>query len=314
MLEQSLVAELTWLEENPLLEDLVNRYPELWEDVGKELIVAAGSGRVQRVNDYANLARSSAEVWKTRIQKSRNNPKVIESALPHVVKSRMLLLALDKCFLASAAGKTTGKVRFNLFNGLIIQKLLFERDLVRKPVSLKVFKFWWRFVTQRKLLIPLVQDRGIYCFYSKELLRELRLLVGERRCLEIGAGDGTLARFLANTGVQLTATDDYSWSHSIDYPANVQNMDAKRALAKHQPQVVICSWPPAGNNFERHVFSAKSVELYIVIGSRYEFVSGSWDTYRKQHNFEWKVDDHLSKLVLPPEVNNAVLLFKRISH
>jgi hypothetical protein len=36
-------------------------------------------------------------------------------------------------------------------------------------------------------------------------------LIGERECLEIAAGDGTLARFLEAEGVRITATDDHSW-------------------------------------------------------------------------------------------------------
>jgi 2-polyprenyl-3-methyl-5-hydroxy-6-metoxy-1,4-benzoquinol methylase len=47
--------------------------------------------------------------------------------------------------------------------------------------------------------------------YSRRLVEELSALIGERECLEIAAGDGTLARFLEAEGVRITATDDHSW-------------------------------------------------------------------------------------------------------
>jgi hypothetical protein len=223
----------------------------------------------------------------------------------------MALLAMDQCYHAAATGKASGKVRFNLINGNIIQKLLFSRHLTRKPASLKLFRFWWRFVSQKRLLMPLVQPKGIYCFYSQELIKELCVLIGDRICLEIGAGDGTLSRFLADKGIRIYATDDYSWSHTVEYPEAVERLGAKQALGKYEPQAVICSWPPPGNSFEQKVFSTRSVEIYIVIGSRYKFASGNWDSYAAQDRFEWGIDRKLSSLVIPPELESAVLIFQR---
>jgi hypothetical protein len=303
--------DLDWLNQNPGLDDLVGRYPGIWEEVGRELITTAKTGRTQKLNELAEKARLSAELWKNRIRKSGNNPKVIHSAVQQVAKSRMFLLALDKCCLAAASGKVSGKVRFNLLNGYIVQKLLFSRDLVRKPASLRWFKFWWRFVWQKKLLIPLVQGKGIYCFYSKELITALTAMIAGRLCLEIGAGDGTLARFLKAQGADIIATDDLSWVHTIKYPENVENSDAKTALAKYKPPVVICSWPPPGNSFERQVFLTESVQLYIVIGSGFKFISGNWEAYAQQQGFDWEIDEGLSRLVIPPEGNNAVVVFRR---
>jgi hypothetical protein len=225
----------------------------------------------------------------------------------------MAMLAMKQCYQAAALGKASGKIRFNLINGFIIQRLLFGRHLTRKPASLKQFRFWWRFVTQRQLLMPLVQPKGIYCFYSRELLEELCDLIGDRTCVEIGAGDGTLARFLTEAGVNICATDDHSWKHAIEYPQTVERLGAKQALAKYQPQAVICSWPPPGNTFEQKIFSTRSVEIYVVIGSRYKFAAGNWDSYATQDRFEWAIDHVLSSLVIPPELDSAVLIFRRKS-
>jgi len=313
MVKSSPKDELNWLNRHPRLHELMERYPVAWEDVGRELVNALEGGQAHKLNDLAARAASSAEIWESRIRKSRNNEKVIEAALAHLVKSRMSLLALDKCYLAAATGKTSGKIRFNLINGMIIQKLLFSHHLTRKPVSLGWFTFWWRFIGQKRLLMPLVQPKGIYCFYSRELIQKLARLMGDRFSLEIGAGDGTLSQFLALEGVHIKATDDYSWSHAIAYPDAVEKLDARQALDKYQPQVVICSWPPPANNFERHVFTTRSVELYIVIGSRYRFASGNWDAYTTQSRFAWSLDPRLSRYVIPPELDNAVLLFHKVS-
>jgi hypothetical protein len=305
--------ELNWLNRHPRLHELMERYPAVWQDAGSELISALEGGKAQKLSDLAAGAASSADVWRGRIRKSRNNTRVIEAALPPLVRSRMLLLALDQCYLAAATGKTSGRIRFGLINGLIIQRLLFSHHLTRKPVALGWFTFWWRLVGQKRLLMPLVQPKGIYCFYSRRLIRELARLIRNRSCLEIAAGDGTLSRFLGAEGVPIRATDDYSWSHAISYPDAVEKLDARQALDKHQPQVVICSWPPPANNFERHVFTAKSVAQYIVIGSRYRFASGNWDAYTSQSRFEWSLDPQLSRWVIPPELDNAVILFQRKS-
>jgi hypothetical protein len=286
-------------------------YPAIWESAGRDLVSAMETGNAEALGDYARRAQSEAALWAGRIRASRSNPKVIETGLPRLIQSRMILLALEKCNLAAATGKASGKIRFNRVNGCIVQNLLFEHDLVRKPVSLKWFRFWWPLLNQKRFLMPLVQPKGIYCFYTRELIAALAAMMHGLLCLEIAAGDGTLARFLRDAGVDIRATDDHSWSRAIQYPEEVSKCGAREALAQIKPQAVVCSWPPPGNAFERHVFSTSSVVLYIVIGSRYRFASGNWDAYAAQDTFEWKPDASLSRLVLPPELDSSVLIFKR---
>ena len=173
------------------------------------------------------------------------------------------------------------------------------------------FAMVWPLLTQKSYLMPLVEPRGIYCFYSRRLIKEIVRLADGRRTLEIGAGDGTLSRFLRAEGVDVTATDDHSWSHSIDFPDDVVDEDAVTALRSRQPEVVICSWPPAGNGFEQEVFRTPSVQLYAVISSQHAFASGNWQAYSDQTEFEYTEDPQLSRLVLPPELEGAVYVFRR---
>jgi hypothetical protein len=204
-----------------------------------------------------------------------------------------------------------GKVRFNLVNGWILQRLFFERDLDRKPVSMRWFKLLWPLMWQKRFLLPLVTPKGIYCFYSRPLVRALAELVGGQSCLEIAAGDGTLSRFLAAEGVAITATDDHSWGHQVRFGPDVVKQDASLALRVNQPSVVICSFPPPGNTFEREVFRTASVETYIVISSRNEYSAGDWVAYRRQSGFEMIEDVAMSKMVLPPDLLPAVYVFRR---
>jgi hypothetical protein len=313
MSRQSPREQLDWLNGDPPLYDLMERYPADWEIVGRELLSTLRDGRAQTLSVYARKAKSESDLWKSRIRGNKGNAGNLASALPHLVRSRMALMALDKCCLAAATGVASGKIRFNLLNGFIIQRLLFARHLTRKPASLGWFRIWWPLVTQKRILMPLVQPKGIYCFYTRALIRELARRIASRSCLEIAAGDGTLARFLSDAGISIRTTDDHSWSHVIQFPANVEKLDAQQALQRYQPEVVVCSWPPPGNGFERLVFATRSVELYIVIGSRYPFASGDWRAYSAQNSFEWSVDHRLSRYVLPPELDSAVLTFRRKS-
>lgn len=264
-------------------------------------------GVAQELKDY--LQRVAAPL--SSAGKRQQNQQTM---LSHYVRSRIAHESVKKLCLSTLAadtGASKGKLRFNLWNGFIAQKLLFERDLIRKPAALFWFKLFWPLVWQRKRLMSLVQPRGIYCFYSRELIGELTKLIAGRSCLEIGAGDGTLTKFLNNQGVEIIATDNYGWSKAVKYPEWVIKMDAREALGKYAPEVVICSWPPAQNDFEKFVFSTPSVQLYIVIGSRHTFAFGNWKDYKLQSKFTLEEDKKLAKLLLPPELESAVYIFKR---
>jgi len=295
------------------LEELMRRYPEAWARTGEALTAALATGRAESVDALLQRARAEANAWRARVAASRGNPQVLRAALPHLAAERMGVLAAQRTALAAAVGKTEGTYRLSLWSGALVQLLLFRRGLERKPVSLKLFRALWPLVGQRRLLMPLVQQRGIYCFYSRELVAALAGLVGTRPCLELGAGDGTLARFLRAAGVALTAVDDQSWSGRVTYPEDVEKLDARAALAKYSPRAVVCSWPPPGNTFERLVFKTPSVELYVVIGSRHRFAAGDALAYERQDRFVGGVDEGLSSLVLPPELDPAVLVFRRRS-
>ncbi len=295
---------LAWLKKNPSLDDLCAKYPDAWATVQQDISAIVQRGKAEELKHYLeNISLPG-----------KNKPINHQTALIQWVCSRMAHESVKRLCLATLAadtGLSKGRLRFNLFNGFIAQKLLFSKGLIRKPASLFWFRLFWPLVWQKKRLMPLVQPKGIYCFYTRELIDELVTMIGTRTCLEIGAGDGTLTRFLKDREVKITATDNHGWQNIIQYPEWVLKLEAREALKTYAPEVVLCSWPPSQNDFERHVYTTPSVMLYIVIGSRHRFAFGNWKDYQLQTTFQLETNQHLSALLLPPELESAVHIFTR---
>lgn len=289
---------------DPSLDELRDAYPEDWEAVQTEIGSRLATSGAAGLKVYVQSLSSPEPTGKGRVKRQ-------EALASAQIRQRIASETVRRMCVSAATGVTSGKVRFNLVNGWIAQRLLFRGGgLERKPVSMLRFRLTWPLLTQKRFLMPLVQPRGIYCFYSKPLLRELERLIDGRPCLEIAAGDGTLSRFLRARGVEITATDDHSWKDVAVAP-DVEDEEATVALARRNPRVVLSSWPPAGNTFERSVFTTASVERYIVIASKHEFAAGNWADYRRQTAFTVEELPQLSRLVLPPELECAVYLLDR---
>ena len=301
---QDPAAIAAWLRTRPSAADMAARFPADWQYVQAELAAAVAA------RDFARLHRL-LHPWEGKRQPTFEPGRCTSADANAALRQRMAALAVEHYSLSAVSGSQGGARRLNLLNAWMAQRLLFVRDFERKPVALRAFNMVWPLIWQRRRLMPLVERKGIYCFYSREFVDALARLVGTRSCHEIGAGDGTLARFLSRAGVMIAASDNYSWSDRIDYPAEVLRMDASAALRRFEPQVVICSWPPAGNGFEQHIFRTPSVELYVAIVSRHEFAAGNQMAYRNQQEFEVSACAALSALLLPPELGCQVLLFER---
>lgn len=302
---------LKWLQSKPKLSELCIQYPAVWEEVQNELAEIISRGTVGELQSHLKLSAAESGRLSKKLQRSRGDKQLLKATIIQIVRNQMALIAVKQHCISVASGIESGKVRFNLLNGLLAQFLFFYDGLERKPVSMFWFRLIWPFVWQKRLLMPLVQPEGIYCFYSQPLINALAALISSRSCIEIAAGDGTLSRFLAQKGVSVIATDDYSWENEIRYPDEVLRRNAHEALHMYNPEVVICSWPPDNNKFERQVFRTRSVQLYIVISSHHQFASGNWDEYCQQSTFSFKEEKQLSCLVLPPELDASVYVFRR---
>lgn len=294
---------LAWLDSEPDIDELIATFPDQWATVRREAAQRGSHG------DAELRAYVLSAVRPARQSRDRARPK--RELVREEVRRRMLLELLRQATVAAETGRDSGTIRFNWLNGTIAQRLFFEHDLRRKPVSMAAYHVVWPLLWQRNLLLPLVRRKGIYCFYSSRFVKRIAALVGERPCLEIAAGDGTLSRFLSDRGVELNASDDYSWARHISFDESVERLDARAALRRHQPAVVVCSWPPPGNDFEADVFRTPTVETYVVITSRSRADAGNWNAYEDQDQFQMTEPRGLSRLVLPAG-RNRVLLFQRL--
>ncbi|ASA24255.1 SAM-dependent methyltransferase [Paenibacillus donghaensis] len=293
------------------VEALLQQYPEYQEEVLQELGVIKNNTESNIVHAIIDRYTASAKLATSKIRKSGLNEATVNVFLPKIIKARFAIYLLEQLNVAVSAKSPATSVRFNLWDGTILQKLLFRKGFDRKPVSLGLFKFWWRLISHKEILMPLVNKKGIYCFYSKALIKELSTLLGDKKCLEIAAGDGTLTRFLQQKNIDCHATDDYSWEHYITYPQSVEKADAKAALQKYSPEAVLCSWPVPGNPYEKHVFRTPSVDLYIMLGTSEAAVTGDFAAYTNADKFSMERSERLSALLLPPSDENAVYIFRR---
>lgn len=300
-------ADVTaFFERNPTLKQIRAAYPDEWQQIHQELELHATRGEPLEQYITALGTQTITPQGKGRVKRQ----EAIGSA---IAKQHIARALLQRTALRVASGQSSGRIRFNLLNGWLMQGLLFSRGLERKPVSMLRFRLTWPLISQRRLLMPLVQPQGIYCFYTRLFIEALADMIDGQDAVEIAAGDGTLTRFLTEAGAEIIATDDQSWE-AVSAGLNVINEDAKTTLSTRSPQTVICSWPPAGNHFEQHVFKTPSVNTYIVIASRHKFASGNWAAYSKQNEFTMKRRPDLARLLLPPELESDVFEFRRTTH
>jgi hypothetical protein len=167
---QNLKNNLAWLKTNPSLDDLCAKFPTEWATVQKDISGIVERGHAEELKHYLEKLASPANLTSILLGKSSKNSdailsQYIRSHIAHESVKRLCLSTLN-----SELKTPNGKLRFNFINGFIAQRLLFSSGLVRKPVSLRWFQLLWPLIWQRKKLMPLVQPRGIYCFYSQPFI------------------------------------------------------------------------------------------------------------------------------------------------
>ncbi|MFI7585881.1 SAM-dependent methyltransferase [Spongisporangium articulatum] len=293
-----------WLRTKPSLAEMRAAFPQEWAHVEGQV------GQLAVRNDPGAVTALLAEVSRPRRatpDRMRTRPVVVAEA----VRRQMLIEALRQTLVSSQTRTEGTTLRLGRINGTVLQRLLFHRGLQRKAAGYRLFRLVWPLLTQRRRLMPLVAAQGIYCFWSDRLVRGLARLIDDRPCIEIAAGDGTLAALLTAWGTPVVATDDGSWGIEDRTGAEVEPLDAAQALRRYDPAVVVCAWPPPGNSFERKVFEAPGVEMYILITSRHRSAAGNWADYEAQAAFEMREEPRLSKALLPPGADGMVLVFRR---
>jgi hypothetical protein len=95
--------------------------------------------------------------------------------------------------------------------------------------------------------------RGMWAIVDKRWTKQLADWIGSRTCLEIMAGAGWLAKALSDFGVDIIATDDYSWDADthlmMKRVCGVVKLNALESIKQFSDRdILICSWPPYGKN------------------------------------------------------------------
>lgn len=134
-----------------------------------------------------------------------------------------------------------------------IEKMLEDKDLPDRYPDFLEKSFDLYTFTLREKFIELMG----FVLLSKEWIKDLSRWIGERRCLEVMAGLGALSYGLRAQGVNVIATDDYSWKkvygvlwNSQRMWMHVEDLDAVEAVKKYgrNTDIIIMSWPPFHND------------------------------------------------------------------
>ncbi len=127
-----------------------------------------------------------------------------------------------------------------------------------------------------------------YGLPTTELIHWLRELIGNQKCIEIGAGHGDLGAHLGLLQTDSKQQDtpftkkiyDIVGAPRIKYPSHIRKLDALDAVIKYEPEVVIASWvtqfidateDPKG--MEANMWGVKEDEIlkrvktYVLIGN-----------------------------------------------
>lgn len=98
-----------------------------------------------------------------------------------------------------------------------------------------------------------------FALVSKRWVRPLAEYIGLKKCLEIMAGKGVLSKCLRDYGVDIIATDNYTWKwhrnsqnkngKKLDHEElwfDVRDLDCVESIIKFgdKADYIICCWPP----------------------------------------------------------------------
>lgn len=290
----------------PSLRALANEYPRMWQEVVATLREHVSSGGSDALINWRQGAVSE-------LHKVSNNPYGdADLKTESIIKAQMTLLAIEQ-FADVMTGKSG--IRPSLKDRAIFKFFIFAQLARRKAFSIYDFDRRWRRLKDPIWAAAELQRSGIWSIPTSDFSDALSELCRGRRVLEIGAGRGLLFKGLKDLGVDINAVDDESWGSMGVAGAGtvIQKMDAIQALKNFSPEVVICSWPPAGNLFEEEIFNTKSVQLYLVVLSRQQLVSGNWSAYKNQRKFNCTTSPAINSLLRPIETDQQLFIFRRIS-
>lgn len=90
-------------------------------------------------------------------------------------------------------------------------------------------------------------SRSGFAVITKKFADKLAEYLNGKKCLEIMAGSGTMTKSLCDRGIDIIATDDYSWDGPIfeNVKCEVEKLSATEAIKKYSDvDVILVSWMP----------------------------------------------------------------------
>ncbi|WP_304576773.1 hypothetical protein [Romboutsia ilealis] len=91
-----------------------------------------------------------------------------------------------------------------------------------------------------------------FTLLTNKFLNNLSNYIGNKKCLEVMAGKGSLSKGLMDRGVNVIPTDNFSWKQKLnldDLWTDIENIDCLDAIRKYGKDVdfIIASWIPMDN-------------------------------------------------------------------
>jgi hypothetical protein len=294
--------------EKPVLAELREAFPESWEKVYAEL---------RDLAEYPDPARIAASLTQADYDWRQMQPQCLrlQKVYDRRIAEKCGLFLIRKIALEQYS-RAMQQEAIKAYGAIPLGDRLLTRLLI-EPMAKRILPYRrhrrvWRLLKNPAAATAHLMRSGCYLIAPKELIRELRGLIGDRPALEIGAGRGILAGGLRHAGVDITAVDDFSWADRLPMGRDVLQLDGREALRRFKPPVVVCSWPPPGNLFEQEIFACPEVEDYIVIVSRHRHASGNHQAYASAAGFRCvQATGLLAQMLLPVEAESVLYIFSR---
>ena len=91
-----------------------------------------------------------------------------------------------------------------------------------------------------------------------EVVAETIKKTGSKQNLEIASGNGLIGKALNETGIPITLSDVIKGEFT-------ENLDAEKALKKHNPDLVFTCWVPFDSEIDLLILSYPSVSWYLTV-------------------------------------------------
>ncbi|MCY4652634.1 MAG: hypothetical protein OXC95_05660, partial [Dehalococcoidia bacterium] len=156
-----------------------------------------------------------------------------------------------------------------------------DRFIARDPRAAERLRRHTNSITQsviRSLRNPFTKHYGFPVITEEAIVWMTERLRGHHPALEVGAGNGYLARRLRDAGADLIATDiarlEYNeFGLGNEYHNQIVFMDAKSAIETIRPSALIWSWP-AYDQSSGDALAAFTGEIILYIGEQYDGCTG----------------------------------------